>query len=652
MDVETLMVHPDALKPETLVSGWRILGRSGKGGFGAVYRVEDAARPGEVYALKMSLRLGDPRAERETTLLMTKAMHTNIVRIHGHGRWPHPKEGYHYIVMDHVEGPNLIDWVEGTNPSFHQLGAVLDKLALALGFLNEHDAWHRDVKPENILVRSSDGEPILLDLSAGDYEGAQTLTEQPLPPGTRHCRSPEALRFNQRNWDRKGVHYEYKATDELYALGVTAYRALTGHWPFPLELPREVLEDVILWRVPPSPETVNRRVPPELSALVMRLLDKDPEARPQSGRELHEAVVAASAFGEAAVWEATCFEWENEPDGLQRRIRRPEPPTLLPGPKPPAPPKSVPFALATVPAPGGALHAQDAPALDPSFARDGIARERAPSRAVPVPARAWRRWVLRLGLILLLGGGLALGVVYFSPTLQVGLPSFAKTTHEVANSPESPDAREAAVPPSAEATPAVVATPATGSEEPTPVKTKKATGNKSATQRKSKNLEKAAAAVACLELSAGCASTQVKPFEEVEKCPPEALAAMKKLGLRLGSAGNLVVDVQQPGTSGDTGRYQDGPITSVLLGEPTATLPAGSLILGTLWTSSGRIDRWGDAKVYGRYTEVRTPNGQRYPVCFTLGDEDGVPQLEGSQPGAALLPRSVPFKIVKRYIFE
>ena len=323
MDVESLMVYPSALKPDTFVSGWRILDRSGQGGFGAVYRAEDAARPGEVYALKMALRLGDPRAEREATLLMTRARHPNVVGCHGCGRWPHPKKGYRYIVMDYVEGPNLIGWVEGTNPAFHQLGAALDKLALALGSLNDDGTFHRDVKPDNIVVRSRDGEPILLDLGVGDYEGAETLTDQPLPPGTLHCRSPEALRFNRQNWGRKGAHYEYKPTDELYALGVTAYRVLTGHWPFPPDLERELLEDAILWRVPPPPHTINPRIPPELSAIVARLLDKNPEARLQRGQELHEALVAASAFGKEEAWSAPCFEWESEQEGHPRRIRRP-----------------------------------------------------------------------------------------------------------------------------------------------------------------------------------------------------------------------------------------------------------------------------------------------------------------------------------------
>jgi eukaryotic-like serine/threonine-protein kinase len=647
MDVETHMVYPEALPPETLISGWRILCRSGKGGFGAVYRVEDASRPGEVYALKMALRRGDPRVEREATLLMTRTGHPNVVRVHGCGRWPHPKEGYRYIVMDYVEGPNLIGWAEGTNPTFQQLGSVLDKLALALGFLHGHGAWHRDVKPENILVRARDGEPILLDLSVGDYDGADTLTDQPLPPGTLHCRSPEALRFNRNHWGKAGARYDYKATDELYALGVTAYRVMTGHWPFPPNMERELLEDAILWRTPLSPDRVNPRVPPELAALVMRLMDKDPQARFQDTRELHEALVAASAFGKAEVWEATCFEWESPPEGA-RRVRLPEPPELPPAPKLPQPPRAVHFAPVA-----GREGAMEPEARGPRPGEPGSARAAREHSAPPLLARSWKRAALFTGGALLFVAGLFLGMVGLLPTSEVGSKEPTQATHEVAKSAESSEAQRAAEPPPAESTPAVVAAPATLSEEPISMKTKRATGAEPAKQRKSNHLKKAAAAAACLELSTACAGAQVKPFQE-EACPPEALAAMKQLRLDIGESGLLFLDVHQLESKrgGEVGVYKDGPIVSVFKGSAQSTLPYGTLLKGTLWTYSGRKSRSGLDIAYGRYTEAETPDGKRYPICFILGDREGVNQEKSSQPGAVLLPRTLPFTIVKRFVFE
>jgi serine/threonine-protein kinase len=184
------------------------------------------------------------------------------------------------------------------------------------------------------------------------------------------------------------------------------------------------------------------------------------------------------------------------------------------------------------------------------------------------------------------------------------------------------------------------------------VKTKQDTSKKPAAQRKSNILKKAAVAATCLELSTGCTSAQVRPFKE-EPCPPEALAAMAKFGLTEGTSGNIHLDIHQlDPKSGELGRYQDGPITSVVKGVERGTLPPGSLLIGELQTYSKRKSRADLDVTYGRYTEVRTPDGERYPVCLLLGNPNGVPQYPESRPGAVVLPRSLPFFAVKRFVFE
>ncbi|HEX8702477.1 MAG TPA: hypothetical protein VF815_26825 [Myxococcaceae bacterium] len=184
------------------------------------------------------------------------------------------------------------------------------------------------------------------------------------------------------------------------------------------------------------------------------------------------------------------------------------------------------------------------------------------------------------------------------------------------------------------------------------MKTKQDTRGTPLTQRKSNKLKKAVVAATCLELSAGCTGAQVKPFEE-EPCPAEALAAMEKLGITERTAGMLFLDIHQPDTeSGELGRYQDGPITSVLLGAERGNLPPGTMLIGALKTYSKRKTRSDFDVTYGRYTEARTPEGKRYPVCFLLGNPDGVLQYEDSRPGAVVLPRTLPFFAVKRFVFE
>lgn len=326
LDMEMYSVRPDALTPGTVVSSWRILQYLGMEGHGAVYRVEDVRRPGERLALKISLRAAEGRFDLWTAQL--KTAHSNVVRLHATGRWPRPRHGFFYVVRDYVEGQGLPAWVEATNPSFLQAFALLNRLALTLDDMHRRDAWHRDIRPDNIRVRDGDGEPVLLDLRAGGNEEVDTLTRMPLPPDILVFRSPEALRFLRMNWGRKGVRYHFRPIDDVYALGATAYWLVTGHPPFSPSLSLDRLHGEIERRMPPAPWEVNERVPKALGALILRMMDKDPEARPRSGEALSTLLVAAASAGSRSIWAARIFDWARDGAGQELVPRR----SCLPAP--------------------------------------------------------------------------------------------------------------------------------------------------------------------------------------------------------------------------------------------------------------------------------------------------------------------------------
>jgi serine/threonine-protein kinase len=194
--------------------------------------------------------------------------------------------------MEYVPGPSLYDCLSLRDLRVCEALDLFRQSALALHAVHSAGAKHRDVKGENLLVRE-EGRLVLVDLGVGDYEGAPTLTGTQLPPGSPPYRSPEALRFQREHLGDFEAQYVFLLTDELYALGVTWYRAFTRAFPFEAE----GLEDSYQARLegwsPRAPAILNPRVPQEVSELVLRLLASRPEERPASAREVADAVEAS-----------------------------------------------------------------------------------------------------------------------------------------------------------------------------------------------------------------------------------------------------------------------------------------------------------------------------------------------------------------------
>jgi hypothetical protein len=244
-------------------------------------------------ALKVALFAYDPRFLREAELL-ARIHHPAVPELVDRGWW-HTDEGviHPYIVMEWVNGLPLYEWARVHKPTSRQVLAVLAQVAWALEVLHRADGLHRDVKGDNILVEP-EGRAFLTDFGSGTWAGASPMTESLMPPGTREYRGPEALRFQWAHLRQKGALYEARPSDDLYALGVSAYRLVTGVYPPPGTDP-ETRKDPL--RVPPRrrvlPQLLNARVVPQLAALIEHLLSEDPEAR-GFAREVAEAAEAAA----------------------------------------------------------------------------------------------------------------------------------------------------------------------------------------------------------------------------------------------------------------------------------------------------------------------------------------------------------------------
>ncbi|QSQ28155.1 serine/threonine protein kinase [Pyxidicoccus parkwayensis] len=308
----------------------------GRGSFGIVFRAVHALQhDAEAVALKLAVNLWDARFAREAELL-SRIHHPAVPRLLDHGHWqPRQTLSFPWLVMEWIEGLPLYEWAYAQRPSSRQVLQLLARLARALDATHSAGGLHRDVKGENILVRLSDAQPFLTDFGSGHFLGAATLTAPAFPPGTLAYRSPEAWRFIPRSGKIPAVPYSPRSADDLFALGVTAYRLITGKYP---PVPNPENEEAWLWLPEEharwTARVCNARCIPELSALVSRMLSLRPDAR-GSVREMAEALEqAARRAGREA--DVPLFTGEEpRPAGLFPRpqhvtVQRPPRPPRLP----------------------------------------------------------------------------------------------------------------------------------------------------------------------------------------------------------------------------------------------------------------------------------------------------------------------------------
>ncbi|WP_163996324.1 serine/threonine-protein kinase [Pyxidicoccus caerfyrddinensis] len=578
------------VEPGADVGGFSVEGLLGRGGCGAVFR---ARRGGHSFALKLqSLSALGGWAQREVAIL-TRLGHPNVVRFHACGLWPDRAPQWFYIAMELVEGRTLNDWVAEENPSARRAGSLVLDLALGLAAAHDSGVLHRDVKESNVVVRDATGQAVLVDFGVGSYPGAPRLTREVLPPGTPQYRSPEALAFRRAHGEGADAHYVSTAADDLYALGVLLYWVLTDRHPFAAPSSATEVEAVIS-RTPAAPHAANPRVPPTLGTLCMRLLEKQPEARFSSAGALAESLEAELAEADDAWDVPLCESKASAPAAPPEMPEDDEEAWMLEG-----------EAGGDVPRRG---RLPDGIVPDgPVPAAAGTVAPPAPSAEPPVGTRSSFKWAVLMGLVASLVAGATL-------MMRAHAPPSLSSGREMAPSAAPPEAeRAAAAPLLAASTPAVVAPPAAHvQKEESPVKQPAtpppATPAQPRPARLSGSLARVAAAAAACTALACPGGPQFREKPPAEPCPVGAVESMKKLGIYVGDSGSGILPGRHPDKGVDVVPVRDGWIR-VEVGE------LGQLDNGTV---SGRLIV--GERVYGRFTEGRTEQGDVFPVCLELRD--------------------------------
>lgn len=267
----------------TKLGQYEITGTLGAGGMGAVYRARQANLGREV-ALKilpgtLAAQPGYLEAFEREARAIAALEHPSIIPIYDYGT----QNGVTYLAIRLLNGGTLEQRLNRAKrpPSFDETARLIERLASALDYAHSQGIVHRDIKPSNVLFDQS-GEPYLGDFGiAAVYSNESALTGTGQLVGTPNFIAPEV-------WSSQQVT---PATDQ-YALGVMAFRLLTGRLPFE----GTGVFDVGLKHInepPPSASALRRGLPPEVDAVLKRALAKQPTARYSSVREFAAALKAA-----------------------------------------------------------------------------------------------------------------------------------------------------------------------------------------------------------------------------------------------------------------------------------------------------------------------------------------------------------------------
>jgi len=260
------------------IGPYEVLAPLGRGGMGSVYRARDT-RLGRIVALKVFDMSQVPPSEaterterfrREANALAKLGRHPHLVQVHELGS----EAGRWYFSMDLVEGATLRKWLSAEARTPREVASMVQRVALGLAHAHAHGVIHRDVKPENVFV-GQDGEPQLGDFGlVRDLDASHGITEEGQVMGTVAYMAPEQA---------LGAMDRIGPWTDVHALGVILYEGLTGAHPFEGCEKSEILAQVLASEPVPLRRR-NPRTAPDLEAVVMRCLEKDPARRyPDAG---------------------------------------------------------------------------------------------------------------------------------------------------------------------------------------------------------------------------------------------------------------------------------------------------------------------------------------------------------------------------------
>ncbi len=270
------------------IEHYQIEGVIGEGGMGTVYRAVDInlVRPVAIkvmhdqYAVKTTFQ---QRFQQEAQAA-ARLEHPSIVRVYHFGR----EEGLLYLVMELVPGLSLGTYMKQLAARkqvilLHETVQLMAQVADALGYAHRKGVIHRDVKPDNIIVKQLNqserpDEPplraVMTDFGLAKLLEGGVETKPGEILGTLAYISPEQL-----------VGDSLDGRSDIYSLGIVLYQMATGKLPFVVRTPSEALK-MHREQTPPALREIQPGLPAKLDQIILRALQKEPEARYQTCAEM------------------------------------------------------------------------------------------------------------------------------------------------------------------------------------------------------------------------------------------------------------------------------------------------------------------------------------------------------------------------------
>lgn len=254
----------------------------GRGGMGVVYRAKQRELDREV-AVKM-IRSGILADDDEVRRFYTEAQaaarlhHPGIVSVYQFGR----RAGHHFFSMEYVRGTDLQRQLSDSELDAHQAARYVRDVALAIDHAHQRGVLHRDLKPANVLIDEQDRIHVTDFGLAKHLDSDSSVTSSGAAVGTPHYMAPE----------QAGGHSDRASSkSDVYSLGAILFACLTGRPPIVADTVMQTLVKVV-HQPAPSVRSLREDVPADLETIIAKCLEKNPNQRYQSAKQLADELDA------------------------------------------------------------------------------------------------------------------------------------------------------------------------------------------------------------------------------------------------------------------------------------------------------------------------------------------------------------------------